>query len=416
MIPPELEKQLSLKSNDAAPPLSANFTGRYFLILNEGSGNILKTIHLLNKKWGIEVACTADFISELPNESELKGADALIYNDLGIALVGVEEQRIRSIGSSDPAFVIVPERVIYIPGEMTTFMPDEVTTEDDLRKGYDEAAWGIRATRAFYSQYTGEGIGIAVLDTGFDAKHPDFMGRSITTSSFVLGETVKDKHGHGTHCIGTACGSEDMHGTRYGIATHAHIHAAKVLNNNGYGAQSWVLSGMSWAVKKGCKVISMSLGSTVGEGESYDMAYERAGRYALSKGALIMAAAGNESIRSENRFSPVGSPADCPSILAIAAIDRSLRVADFSNRALNPSAKVDFAAPGVDIYSSWIMPDRYLTLSGSSMATPHAAGIAALLFGEFRDATPAFIEEEMRKRAKALPYAPEDVGAGLISV
>ena len=109
----------------------------------------------------------------------------------------------------------------------------------------------------------------------------------------------------------------------------------------------------------------------------------------------------------------MASPADCPSILAIAAVDQELQVGDFSNRAINSSGLIDIAAPGVDIYSSWSMPTRYRTLSGTSMATPHVAGIAALLFEKYPDATPAMIEKELRKNAHILPLAVEDVGAGL---
>ncbi|MPM99764.1 Thermostable alkaline protease [bioreactor metagenome] len=157
----------------------------------------------------------------------------------------------------------------------------------------------------------------------------------------------------------------------------------------------------------------MSLGSRVLKGESYDIAYERASQFALSKGTLIVAAAGNDSRRSERYFCPVASPADCPSILAVAAIDSELQVADFSNRAINPSGLVDISAPGVEILSSWPMPERYHTLSGTSMSTPLVAGIAALLFEKYTDATPAMIEEELRKNIHTLPFPAEDVGAGL---
>ncbi|MFA7155870.1 MAG: S8 family serine peptidase, partial [Proteiniphilum sp.] len=116
---------------------------------------------------------------------------------------------------------------------------------------------------------------------------------------------------------------------------------------------------------------------------------------------------------SENRFSPVSSPADCPSILAVGAVDSALQVADFSNRALNESGLVDLAAPGVDVYSSWPMPARYRTLSGTSMATPHVAGITALLCEKFPDATPAMIGQELIRTAGSLTSPAQDVGAGL---
>ncbi|MEA4949220.1 MAG: S8 family serine peptidase, partial [Petrimonas sp.] len=200
---------------------------------------------------------------------------------------------------------------------------------------------------------------------------------------------------------------------RYGVAPEAWIYAGKVMNNEGRGAQAWILDGMTWAANNGCRVLSMSLGSKVLPGQGYDMAYERAARYALSKGTLIVAAAGNDSKRSENQFSPVSSPADCPSILAVGAVNSALQVADFSNRALNENGLVDLAAPGVAVYSSWPMPVRYRTLSGTSMATPHVAGVIALLCEKFPDATPAIIGQELIRLASSLPSPAEDVGAGL---
>ncbi|HBU45509.1 MAG TPA: protease, partial [Porphyromonadaceae bacterium] len=275
------------------------------------------------------------------------------------------------------------------------------------------STWGIRAVKAHESAYTGAGIKVAVLDTGFDMKHPDFKGRSLTAFSFVPDEAVDDLHGHGTHCIGIVCGSSGLRDMRYGVAPEAQIYAGKVLNNGGRGAQAWILDGMTWAANNGCRVLSMSLGSKVLPGQSYDIAYERAAQFALSKGTLIVAAAGNDSKRSENQFSPVSSPADCPSILAVGAVNSTLQVADFSNRALNESGLVDLAAPGVGIYSSWPMPARYRTLSGTSMATPHVAGVVALLCEKFPDATPAMIGQELIRTAGRLSSPAVDIGAGI---
>lgn len=376
------------------------FTGRYFLILREDHKNEVKTTRMLETKWGFKVANTADFVTETLNESKIKGADALFYHDLGVVLVGAEDELIHQLTTQDTDYFIEPEKVVYIP--------DDVPEETAIT-----STWGIRITEALHSQYTGAGVGVAVIDTGFDTTHPDFRGRELTTQSFVPGETIDDMHGHGTHCIGTACGSVDVDGQRYGVASGAHIYAGKVLSNQGSGAQAWILDGMTWAANNGCRVISMSLGSRVFPGQSYDVAYERAAQFALSKGTVIVAAAGNESRRSKNQFSPVGSPADCPSILAVAAIDEALQVADFSNRAINPGGLVDIAAPGVAIYSSWPMPVRNRIISGTSMATPHVAGILALLWEKFPDATPSVIEKELRETTRKLPLSPDDVGSGL---
>jgi subtilisin family serine protease len=375
------------------------YTGRHLLILQEGNKSVLKTIKLLEDKWGFSVANTADFVTETLNESKIKDADALFYNDLGIALLSMDDET-AALLNTYAGYIIEPEKVVYIPDEIPANTAETAT-------------WGIKAIQAHESVYTGAGIKIAVLDTGFAADHPDFKGRDITSYSFVPDETTEDLHGHGTHCIGIACASADRQGLRYGVAPGAHIYAGKVLNNRGSGAQTWVLDGMTWAANNGCRVLSMSLGSKVFPGQSYDIAYERAAQFALSKGTLIVAAAGNESRRSKNQFSPVGSPADCPSILAVGAVDSALQVADFSNRAINKEGLVDLVAPGVDIYSSWPMPAGHRILSGTSMATPHVAGIIALLCEKYPEAAPDMIREELIGLAGSLPLSREDVGAGL---
>ncbi len=371
------------------------YTGRHFLIHKETKGDKAGIKRVLESKWGFTVAETLDFKTRGINEQEIEGADALIYNELGITLLGSEGDPIPLLRSLDNEYFIAPEKVVYL-------LEDQPTS-----------TWGIRTTGADRSPFTGLGVRLAVLDTGFDETHPDFLEREITTCSFVPEETAQDRHGHGTHCIGVAGGATDEDGQRYGVASGASLFAGKVLSDGGSGAQSWVLNGITWAAKNSCQVISMSLGSPVQPGEIYDIAYERAARFALSKGALLVAAAGNDSDRSLQRFCPVSSPADCPSILAVGGIDEGLNVANFSNRAVNPSGLVDFVAPGVGIHSAWVMPSRYRTLSGTSMATPHVAGIIALLWEKYPEATPAEIEKELRETAKQLPIAAEDGGVGL---
>lgn len=192
MQPPKLGRQTFLKDNtvSAASPEkffreiydkdaddNPHYTGRYFLILDKNSREILEAIRLLEKKWGLSVATTADFISAPPDETRLKDADVLVFNELGVALVGVEKEKVAQIELSGTGFWVVPEKVVYIP--------DEIPVDNENGNG---VTWGIRATEAFRSSYTGAGVKVAVLDTGFDAGHPDFEGREITTASFVPDE------------------------------------------------------------------------------------------------------------------------------------------------------------------------------------------------------------------------------------
>ncbi len=277
------------------------------------------------------------------------------------------------------------------------------------------STWGLKATRVLSSQGTGRGIRVAVLDTGFDLRHPDFAGRRVRTNSFIRGEGVQDGNGHGTHCIGTACGPEQPgRGPRYGIAFEAQIFAGKVLSNAGSGGDASILAGINWALQNRCEVISMSLGRRVRPGEPPQTNYETAGRRALRAGTLIVAAAGNDSNRPFVTV-PVSSPANARTIAAVAALDRFLRVARFSNAGLNPGGgEINLAGPGVDVHSSWPMPLRLRTISGTSMATPHVAGIAALVAQENAAFRGVRLYRELRRRARRLPLPRADVGNGLV--
>lgn len=217
-----------------------------------------------------------------------------------------------------------------------------------------------------------------MLDTGFDSTHADFAGRQITTQSFVPNEQEQD--GHGTHCIGTSTGTNAPGSRpRYSSAYGAEIFAEKVLSNAGSGGDGGIIAGINWAVANTVPIISMSLGANVAQ---VHPPYTAAGHRALHKGALILAAAGNNAARQQGNFGFVGAPASSAHILAVAALDHSLNDANFSARSLAVrGGQVDIAGPGFQGRSSWLMPVRYQTISGTSMATPHSAGLAALWAG-----------------------------------
>jgi subtilisin family serine protease len=278
-----------------------------------------------------------------------------------------------------------------------------------------QATWGLQATKVVNSCRTGRGIRVAVLDTGLDQQHPDFAGRSITTQSFITGEEVQDGHGHGTHCIGTALGPK-CPGTppRYGIAYEGEIFAGKVLSNAGSGADAGILAGLEWAIQNGCAVVSMSLGAATRPGQAFSQVFERVARRAQELGTLIVAAAGNDS-RRPDVINPVAHPANCPSIMAVAALDAQGAIASFSNRGINPDGgQIDIAGPGVAVRSSWPMPTRYRTISGTSMATPHVAGIAALYAEQDATARGAALGRLVTAGAQRLSLPSQDVGAGLV--
>src|SRR5262249_1074408 len=210
--------------------------------------------------------------------------------------------------------------------------------------------WGLAACKVPASHFDGNGIKVAVLDTGFDLGHPDFAGRQIVTKTFV-GQPVQDLHGHGTHTAGTACGPQSPPGPipRYGIAFRSQMHIGKVLSNSGTGAQAQILAGMNWAIANKCAVISMSLHAPIPPQPSYTAA----GQAALNAGCLIIAAAGNSSNRPA-RIAPTEAPANSPTIMSVAAVDSSLRVASFSC-----GGKIDIAGPPRNLFSSLPHPQLH---------------------------------------------------------
>lgn len=278
--------------------------------------------------------------------------------------------------------------------------------------------WGVAAVGADASALTGAGVRLAVLDTGLDAGHPDFAGRLVVAQGFVAGQGTGDVQGHGTHCAGTAAGPVARGGRpRYGVAPEAILHVAKVLGDDGVGREGDIVAGMAWAVERGCEVISMSLGRATQPGESPSLVYERLGRRALERGSLILAAAGNESARRFGHVAPVGAPANSPSILAVGALDPSLGVAPFSNGGIDAGGgEVDIAAPGVDVFSSVPRPRLYQRLSGTSMACPHAAGVAALLAQSDPTLRGLRLWRALLDAAEALALPARDAGAGLARV
>jgi subtilisin family serine protease len=271
----------------------------------------------------------------------------------------------------------------------------------------------LQITKTAISRFSGKNIKVAVLDTGLDLGHPDFVGRAIVSRSFVAGQPVQDGHGHGTHCIGTACGSRrPTQLPRYGIAFNSEIFAGKVLSNQGSGGDAGILAGIQWAVTNKCHVVSMSLGAVPGQG--FSPIFEQVARRALALGTLIIAAAGNESNRP-GLISPVDHPANCPSIMAVGALDQQLRIAFFSNGGLNPQGgQVDIAGPGVAVISSFPRPTLRRTLNGTSMATPHVAGIAALLAEANPGARGRALASLLLQNARRLQLPARDVGSGLV--
>ena len=403
-------------------------TGRYIITFREDA--VTEGLDLLSDQTGIRgLANAADFPDSALDFGEIEAAGGAVFPTLGIAVVTLDEGGFSSVmtsaGEDSAILAIEPESIFYAIEEglsvdylqgyrdAVNHLYEKATTTDeaDIQKQVcfaddTEFTWGLKATKAMKSLLTGNGMKVAVLDTGMDLLHPDFAGRSIVSQSFVPGEDVQDGMGHGTHCIGTACGFKDINNRRYGIASEATIYVGKVLSNAGSGEAGWIIAGMEWAIVNGCQVISMSLGNT---DRNPSIAYENVGRRALKNGCLIVAAAGNHGPK------PVGQPANSPSIMAVAAVDSCLKVAEFSSPSgVFPGCKVDIAAPGVKVYSSLpVDKGRYAAWNGTSMATPHVAGIAAL-YAESTGKRGAQLWQVLTSHAMTLQLPSARVGSGLV--
>jgi len=397
-------------------------TGRYLVTYKEGAQEAgMKEM----KSQGMRSADARDFTSQAVDVADIGDADSLMFPEIGVALVSGPAFQARGMSAQDeiasdsPMQTVEPEYFVFAEGASSDYLRgflsaaetisrDLGRTAGDADAEADEvdaqvlgATWGLRACKVPPSLRSGAGIRVAVLDTGMDLGHPDFAGRAFVTNTFV-GQPVQDLHSHGTHCIGTACGPLAPAGNtpRYGVAHRSLIFVGKVLTNSGSGTTASVLAGMNWAIANRCAVISMSLGSQA----PVQAAYTAAGQAALNNGCLIVAAAGNAGSAV-----PTGAPANSPTIFAVASLDPNLAPSVFSC-----SGKIQIAAPGRDVFSSVPRPTRYGTKSGTSMATPHVAGCAALWAETSPNLRGASLWARLQTTARPLPFAAARVGRGLV--
>jgi subtilisin family serine protease len=265
----------------------------------------------------------------------------------------------------------------------------------------------------------GDGVRVAVLDTGYDQNHPDLSSRVSLSASFVPGETVQDGNGHGTHTASTVGGSgAASDGLEKGVAPASDLIIGKVLSDAGSGEDSWVIAGMEWAAAQGARVISMSLSGDVPSDGTEPMC-QAIDTISASSKALFVVAAGNNG--NEGTMS---CPSAADSALTVAAVDGDDLLAAFSSmgpRARDYALKPDIAAPGVDVLaakaggnadSGW-----YIAESGTSMATPHVAGAAALVIQQHSDWTGAQVKDALMSTSRSLSgLTAYQVGAGRVDL
>ncbi|MFD8012982.1 S8 family serine peptidase [Streptomyces sp. NPDC058955] len=276
----------------------------------------------------------------------------------------------------------------------------------------DRGVRQIGADRAWESGYDGTGVRIAVLDTGVDRTHEDLRSRIVGEKNFSASPDAVDRVGHGTHVASIAAGTGARSAGRYkGVAPGAEVISGKVLDDEGYGDDSAVLAGMEWAAAEGADVVNLSLGGPDSPG--VDPLEAAIDRLSAEKGILFAVAAGNDG---ESGPSSLGSPGTADAALTIGAVDHEDRLAPFSGtgpRLGDGAVKPDVTAPGVAVTAAAapgsaldVRPGTphpapgYLRLDGTSMATPHVAGAAALLKQRHPDWTGAELKAALAGSAK----------------
>lgn len=263
----------------------------------------------------------------------------------------------------------------------------------------NELTWGIERVRAprAWAKTQGEGAKVGVIDTGIDMKHPDLASNYKGGANFVdpTAEPFDDQ-GHGTHVAGTIAGAKNGIGVA-GVAPKASLYAIKVLDADGGGSPSTIVDGIAWAAENGLDIVNMSLG-----GPS-SAALRRAVKAATAAGVTIVAAAGNDP------KSPVAAPGRYPESICVSASTKEDALAFFSTT----GPEVDFIGPGHEIWSD--APGRKLAMhSGTSMAAPHVAGLAALAVSMGAKG-PAAVRLMLEKAAVSMPgMSAEQQGAGMI--
>ncbi|MEU5404116.1 S8 family peptidase [Streptomyces sp. NPDC005963] len=284
----------------------------------------------------------------------------------------------------------------------------------------DRSVAQIGAPKAWKAGYDGTGVKIAVLDSGVDATHPDLKTQVIGEKNFSDAKDAKDRDGHGTHVASTAAGTgAKSGGTHKGVAPGAKVLNGKVLNDSGMGTDSGIIAGMDWAVAQGADVINMSLGG--GDTPGIDPLEAHVNKLTAEKGVLFAIAAGN----SGPGEGTISSPGSADAALTVGAVDDNDALAFFSGvgpRTGGGTIKPDVTAPGVNTTAAAAAgtapesPAGYTSLSGTSMATPHVAGAAALLKQQHPSWKAKQLKSVLTAATKDVGYTAFQQGTGRIAL
>ncbi|MFD9287586.1 S8 family serine peptidase [Streptomyces sp. NPDC060030] len=297
------------------------------------------------------------------------------------------------------------------------------------RASLDRSVAQIGAPTAWAAGYDGKGVKVAVLDTGVDSAHADLPKGSkvVAERDFTSSGNVSDHFGHGTHVASTVAGTGAHSGGLYkGVAPGAQIISGKVLGDDGYGDDAGIITGMEWAVAEGARIVNLSLGSKDTPG--VDPLEEAVEVLSRDTSTLFVIAAGNDGPGA----STLGSPGTADAALTVGAVDVDDQIAPFSSRGPrlgDAAVKPDVTAPGVNITAAAASGSRfdldpgiphpadgYLTISGTSMATPHVAGAAAILLQRHPDWTGSQVKAALVASTADGGHGPFLQGSGRVDV
>jgi subtilisin len=325
-------------------------------------------------------------------------AESVIYESLGVAVAHLNDREIERLQEAQGIRLVLANEERRLPSPVAGRAADGTEVRS--------TTWALTAMgiEPGYSP-TGNGVRVAVLDTGLDVDHPDFVrakwgannAKNFVDDTGVL--NIRDRNGHGTHCSGLIAGPITPRiGPRYGVAPGVDIIVGRVLDASGSGSDDRIIDAIDWAAHEaGARVVSLSLGTPRDVGAPHSPLYETLAFNLLhhdERGTLIIAAAGNDSLAGLP--APLRDPAACPSVVSVGAVDSSLEVAHFSCQGIG-GCDLQLVAPGVDMLSAW-KNSTYNTMSGTSTAAPCVTGIAALIL----ETEPRLTAVELRSRLLTL--------------
>ncbi len=382
---------------------SAAQDGKRFLVAFDPAASPAdraQSLHRLGAQAVEDVDALGAVVAEAPDEAGAQALEAAAGQDPWISAVE-EDVYVNWLQEAAPSFYSFS---MPTPADVWNVLPKMVKREPaqlprlSLPPGVSaaEVPWGIARVNApaAWSVTQGEGVRVAVIDTGIDASHPDLRA-NVAGGYSALGGSWFDDNDHGTHVSGTIAAALDGRGV-VGVAPKARLYAVKVLDKKGGARLSSIIKGLVWAGKNNMQVANMSLGAPIGS-----VFMHLAIKYARSRGVTLVAAAGNNGKYVEY-------PGAYDEVIAVAASDVRDQIASFSSR----GGKVELIAPGVDVLST-VPNGGYDTYSGTSMATPHVTGLAALAVARGAS-SPDAVRAALHRAARSIGLAPTEQGRGLV--